>query len=54
MSPVKTDEPIEMAFGLWTQMGPRNHVLHGIQIPQSEGAIYMDIWILYRDLCNSG
>jgi len=23
----KTVEPIEMAFGLWAQMGPRNHVL---------------------------
>ena len=25
----KTAEPIEMPFGLWTQMGPRNHVLDG-------------------------
>jgi len=22
-------EPIEMSFGLWTSMGPRNHVLDG-------------------------
>ena len=22
-------EPIEMPFGLWARMGPRNHVLHG-------------------------
>jgi len=22
-------EPIEMPFGLWTHMGPRNHVLDG-------------------------
>ena len=22
-------KPIEMSFGLWTQMGPRNHVLDG-------------------------
>jgi len=24
VSPAKTAEPIEMPFGLWTQMGPRN------------------------------
>jgi len=23
----KTAEPIEMPFGLWARMGPRNHVL---------------------------
>ena len=27
--PAKTAEPIEMPFGLWTRMGPRNHALHG-------------------------
>ena len=26
VSPAKTTEPIEIAFGLWTQVGPRNHV----------------------------
>jgi len=25
----KTAEPIEMLFGLWTQMGPSNHVVGG-------------------------
>jgi len=25
----KTAKPIEMSFGLWTWMGPRNHVLDG-------------------------
>jgi len=25
----KTAEPIKMPFGLWAQMGPRNHVLAG-------------------------
>jgi len=25
VSPAKTAEPIEMPFGLWAQMGPRNH-----------------------------
>ena len=29
VSPAKTAEPIEMSFGLWTRMGPRNHVLDG-------------------------
>lgn len=27
MSPAKTAEPIEMLFGMKTQMGPGNHVL---------------------------
>ena len=27
MIPAESAEPIEMAFGLWTRMGPRNHVL---------------------------
>ena len=27
VSPVKTAEPIEMPFGLRTQVGPENHVL---------------------------
>jgi len=28
-------EPIEMPFGLWARIGPRNHVLglDGVQIP---------------------
>jgi len=25
-SPAKTDKLIEMPFGLWTRVGPRNHV----------------------------
>jgi len=29
MSCAKMAEPIEMPFGLWTQMRPRKHVLHG-------------------------
>jgi len=29
MSCAKTDEPIEMPFGVRTQMGPKNHVLGG-------------------------
>ena len=29
MSPAKKAEPIEMPFGLWTRVGPGNHVLDG-------------------------
>ena len=28
----ETAEPIDMLFGLWAEMGPRNHVLEGVQI----------------------
>ena len=35
----KTAEPIEMPFGLWAPMGPRNRVLHGSPDPPWEGAI---------------
>jgi len=38
-SPAKTAEPIEMPFGMWTQVGPRNHVLDGIPIPARERAM---------------
>ena len=26
----KAAEPIEMPFGLWARMGPRNHVIDGV------------------------
>ena len=29
MSCAKTSEPIEMPFGVWTRVGPRNHVQAG-------------------------
>jgi len=32
VSPVKTAEPIEMSLGMWTQAGPRKHVLDGVRI----------------------
>ena len=34
----KTTEQIEMPFGMWTRVGPRKHVLDGVQIPTLEGA----------------
>jgi len=39
MSPAKTAAPIEMPFGLRTLVGPRNHVLYGVQIASREGAV---------------
>ena len=36
----KTAEPIEMPFGLWAWMGPRNRVLHGVQIPSGKGQFW--------------
>jgi len=33
MSPAETAEPIDMPFGLWTRVGPRNHVLDGVPDP---------------------
>jgi len=35
----KTAETIQMPFGLWAWMGPRNHVLDGGPDPPWEGAI---------------
>jgi len=39
VNPAKTAEPIEVPFGLWTLVSPRNHVLDGVQISPWEGAI---------------
>ena len=36
----KTAEPIEVLFGIWTNVGPRNHLVHGVQIVPCEGAIF--------------
>jgi len=33
MGPAKMAEPIEMPLGMWPWVGPRNHVLDGVQIP---------------------
>jgi len=42
VSPAKAAEPFEMPFGMWTRVGPLNHVSDGIQIPTREGAILED------------
>jgi len=36
-SPAKTDEPIEMLFGLWTWVGQRIHVFDGGPDPPWKG-----------------
>jgi len=36
VSPAKTAEAIELPFGLRTRVGPRNHVLHGVQLPHGK------------------
>jgi len=33
-------EPIEMQFGLWTWVGPRNSALDGVKIPHWEGQFW--------------
>jgi len=33
----KTAEPIEIPFGVWTQVGPGNHVLEGGSDPPRKG-----------------
>jgi len=39
MSPANIAKPIEILFGMWTLVGPRKHVLDGVLMPASEGAI---------------
>jgi len=36
----KTAEPIEMPFGMWTRVGPGNHVLDGVKITTCQEAIF--------------
>jgi len=44
VSPAKTAEAIELPFGFRTRVGPRNHELHGVQIPSWEGVILKGKW----------
>ena len=39
MSPAKTAEPNDMAFGLWARVDSRNRVLDGVEILHVNGAI---------------
>jgi len=38
-------EPIEMPFGEWTLVGPRNRVADAVQISPCEGAILSGKWL---------
>jgi len=42
VSHAKSAEPIELPFGLWTGLGPRNHVRDGVQKPHPNGNIKRD------------
>jgi len=61
-SPVKSVELIDMPLGIWTQVGPRKHVLDGVQIPPWEGAVLRGkrespLWsvaTICRVLCKNG
>jgi len=37
VSPATTADPIEMSFGSWTRVGPRNHM--GVQVPTGRGTV---------------
>ena len=39
MSPTKTDEPIDMPFGLWTRVGPTVQRTMGAGIPPESGTV---------------
>jgi len=53
-------EPIEMPFGLWTQIDPRKHVLHGSPDPRATGQFLCKEHvracptILCHELCKNG
>jgi len=56
MRPAKTAEPIEMPFGLWTQVGPRKHILDAVLIRRAKGQFLGErtcpgtLTTLYREL----
>jgi len=60
VSPAKTDEPIEMPFGLRTWLGSGNHVLDGVQIPHGKGQFWGKEEVIVgtgtfcRELCKNG
>jgi len=54
VSHTKTAEPIEMPFGLWARMDPRNHVLDGVHIPMERAILGKGAPIVkYRDTLRS-
>jgi len=48
ISPAKMVEPIEMLFGIWTWVDPRNYSLDGwVQMPPLEGALLDGVTIFH-------
>jgi len=43
VTPAKMAQPIELPFGLWTRVGPRNHALVRDPNPPGEGAVLGDV-----------
>jgi len=39
VNPAKMAEPIEILFGMWTHVDPRNHLLDGGPNPPCKGAL---------------
>ena len=48
--PLKTAEPIEMRFGMWTRMGTKNQVLDGSRDPPPTGGGTFAVDRLYWDM----
>jgi len=40
VSPTKKAEPIDMPFGMWTRVGPMNHLVGGSLDPSRECSIF--------------
>jgi len=56
VSPAETAEAIELPFVLSTQVGSRNHVLQGVQIPHEKDQFWGANWrtiVKYRDTLRS-
>jgi len=48
ISPAKMVEPIEMLFGMWTWVDPKNYLLDGrVQMPSLEGALLDGVTIFH-------
>jgi len=53
VSPTKMAEPFEMPFGIWTLVGPRNHLLDD-NFWCEYGGLLQSIGTLCRELCKNG
>jgi len=48
MLEMKMAEPIEMKFGMSSQMEPWNHVLDRVQMPLRERALLGAVWLIEK------